>query len=157
MKQPTDIAALVEAATDWYSSLDALPADGPAFALADAISAYLLALPGPEYHRLVVARGTPHAARSRRCPVCGDGPCRLGNPDPMPVFVIKGKDRLAPAAIEAYRTLCEDHGLTHQATQVDVAHDEVAGWQERNPDLVKLPDHDHVPARGTPDGPGEHS
>lgn len=67
--------------------------------------------------------------------------------DPMPVFVIKGKDLLAPDAIAMYRQLCLANGLTRQAAEVDRAYAEVEGWQARNPDAVWMPDHTHVPAK----------
>ena len=66
--------------------------------------------------------------------------------DPMPVFVIKGKDALAVAAINAYQRLCERRELHWQADEVGKAAREIELWQERHPDLVKLPDHAHVPA-----------
>lgn len=66
--------------------------------------------------------------------------------DPMPVFVIKGKDQLALPAVHAYRQLCLDHGLVDQAVQVTRAYAELNGWQRRHPDRVALPDHEHVPA-----------
>jgi hypothetical protein len=65
--------------------------------------------------------------------------------DPMPVFTIKAKDDLAPAAIRAYRLLCGERGLLEQAAEVDKALDEITAWRARNPDLTKLPDHPHVP------------
>ena len=65
--------------------------------------------------------------------------------DPMPVFVLKGKDLLAPDAIAAYQNACAARGLDEQARQVWLALGEIAGWQSRNPGLVKLPDHPHVP------------
>ena len=67
--------------------------------------------------------------------------------DPMPVFPLKGKDALAPGTVDYYRRECNRHGLHEQAAQVELAFREMAAWQRRNPDLVKLPDHDHVPAR----------
>ena len=67
----------------------------------------------------------------------------------MPVFVIKGKDRLALEAIRAYRALCEAHGLTDQAREVGKAHREMREWQRRNPAAMQLPDHPHVPATRT--------
>jgi hypothetical protein len=66
--------------------------------------------------------------------------------DPMPVFVIKAKDGLAPRAVNAYLDLCEDGGLGAQAAQVALALDEIVEWRCRHPDLVKTPDHKHVPA-----------
>lgn len=65
--------------------------------------------------------------------------------DPMPVFTIKGKDALAPGVIEAYRRECDRRGLHDQAMQVRLAWREVVEWQQRNPDRVKLPDHQHMP------------
>lgn len=77
--------------------------------------------------------------------------------DPMPVFVIKGKDKLALAAIRAYRALCEEHGLTEQAQEVGKAHREMRGWQRRNAASMQIPNHPHVPVTSTthqsfPDG-----
>lgn len=65
--------------------------------------------------------------------------------DPMPVFTIKAKDRLALEAIRAYRRLCVEHGLTAQAREVGQAMHEMRSWQERNPDRLQLPDHAHIP------------
>lgn len=67
--------------------------------------------------------------------------------DPMPAFVIKGKDQLAPHAVLAYARLCHQAGLNDQAEQVMDAEQEITDWQERHPELVKEPDHQHVPAR----------
>ncbi len=67
--------------------------------------------------------------------------------DPMPVVVIKGKDRLAPGAVAAYGDLCAAEHLVHQSGQVDAALAEIRAWQRRHPDLVKTPDHEHVPVR----------
>lgn len=66
--------------------------------------------------------------------------------DPMPVFVLKGKDALAPGVVDYYRRECVRHGLAEQAEQVELAFREMAAWQQRNPDKVKLPDHKHVAA-----------
>jgi hypothetical protein len=68
------------------------------------------------------------------------------DPDPMPVFVIKGKDKLALEAIRAYRRLCEHYGLRTQAREVGKAHREMREWQQRNRAAMQLPDHPHVPA-----------
>lgn len=67
-------------------------------------------------------------------------------PDPMPVFAIKGKDRLANEIVWRYRDACEFHGLYDQAEQVRLAHAEILGWQARHRDDVHFPDHRHVPA-----------
>lgn len=64
----------------------------------------------------------------------------------MPVFVIKAKDLLAPEAVKAYRDLCIAYGLRDQAAEVDKAIEEIIAWQESSVDVVKLPDHVHVPA-----------
>ncbi len=71
-----------------------------------------------------------------------------GELDLMPVFVIKGKDRLAPAAVAAYRDLCAAAGLSGQADQVQHAVTEIIGWQARHPRKVQTPDHAHVPVGG---------
>lgn len=65
--------------------------------------------------------------------------------DSEPRFVIRGQDALALVAIERYRVECEVRGLFGQRDQVQRAKQEIAGWQRRNPDRVKLPDHVHVP------------
>lgn len=83
----------------------------------------------------------------------GEHPDSQGRHDPMPVFVIKGKDQLAGKTIDWYRTYCEDEGLTEQAAQVADAAAEIRAWQARHPGLVKLPDHRHVAAADTPAGP----
>jgi hypothetical protein len=63
----------------------------------------------------------------------------------MPVFVIKAKDQLAVLAVEAYEDLCIEAGLHDQAAEVRKAKTEIELWQEANPQLVKQPDHTHVP------------
>ncbi len=72
--------------------------------------------------------------------------------DLEPVFVIRGKDQLAPATIDAYRQFCVDHGLAGQVIEVTRAYVEIRGWQRRHPGRVKLPDHKHVPVGGDEDG-----
>jgi len=67
--------------------------------------------------------------------------------DPMPVFTIKAQDRLALHALIAYREACFDAGIRSQALEVIKAIAEIASWQDRNLDKMKLPDHNHVPAR----------
>ncbi len=65
--------------------------------------------------------------------------------DPMPVFVIKAKDEFASSSVDWYRRLCEARGLDEQAAQVRLAAADMDGWRERNPRLIQLPDHRHVP------------
>lgn len=72
--------------------------------------------------------------------------------DPMPVFVIKGKDSLAPAAVMAYADLCVSAGLEDQASEVESAFLEITEWQRLHPEAVKTPDHKHVPVRPVRDG-----
>lgn len=72
----------------------------------------------------------------------------VDDPDPEPRFVIHGKDKLAFAAVRAYQVLCYESGLGAQADQVWFALREIEEWQQHHPDLVKLPDHQHVPAAG---------
>jgi hypothetical protein len=69
--------------------------------------------------------------------------------DPMPVFVIKGKDALASHAVSAYALLCNSHGQIMQAREVDRAVLEIQDWQFRNRDHVKMPNHEHVPVTGS--------
>jgi hypothetical protein len=69
--------------------------------------------------------------------------------EPMPVFVIKAKDRLAAAAVEGYQRMCENAGLTEQASEVAKAVQEIRTWQQRHPERLQFPDHPHVPAGGT--------
>ena len=71
--------------------------------------------------------------------------------DPMPVFVLKGTDQLTPETIAFYRRRCNVHGLVEQAAEVTRALDEMEAWQDRNRDLVHMPDHPHVPVTGSPD------
>ena len=66
--------------------------------------------------------------------------------DPMPVFIIKAKDNLAPGVIAQYVRACVDQGLHNQARSVIDSLEEVNAWRERNPGLCKWPDHAHVPA-----------
>jgi hypothetical protein len=70
--------------------------------------------------------------------------------DPMPVFVIKGKDRLAPDAVAAYSDLCLAGELDEQWAEVQAALAEIICWQRRHPGLVETPDHKHVPAGPSP-------
>jgi hypothetical protein len=71
--------------------------------------------------------------------------------DPMPVFTIKAKDQLAPAAILAYYDLCVVNGLARsQGTEVSKALRETRLWQARHRDEVQMPDHPHVPVTGQP-------
>lgn len=73
----------------------------------------------------------------------------MGNDqDPMPVFVIKAKDKLALRTLAAYQDFCTELGLDEQANEVGKASDEMVDWRSRNPDQVKLPDHMHVPVDG---------
>lgn len=76
------------------------------------------------------------------------GGCRCNVIGNMPVFVIKAKDILAGEAISAYRELCLCEGLHEQAAQVRLALDEIIEWQRHHEDLLEVPDHKHVPARG---------
>jgi len=64
----------------------------------------------------------------------------------MPVFTIQAKHRLAVRAVRAYRDFCLDAGLTAQAAQVQRAIDEMREWRHQNKELIKDPDHEHVPA-----------
>jgi hypothetical protein len=73
---------------------------------------------------------------------------RKADPDPVPVFPIKGTDSLAIMAIDHYRMLCLRYGATEQAAEVVKAMAEIREWQARNSLRVRLPDHKHVPVNG---------
>lgn len=66
--------------------------------------------------------------------------------DPMPVFTLKAKDKLALLAVQHYELLCRERGLDDQADEVVKAIDEMAEWRHRHRSLVRLSDHPHVPA-----------
>lgn len=70
--------------------------------------------------------------------------------DPMPVFVVRGKDNLAVAMVNHYLDLCIRHGLTAQAGEVAPAVEEIRRWRQRNRDKVQWPDHQHVPVTPPP-------
>lgn len=103
------------------------------------------------FRRAFLLAGGPIGAEDDAIRAGLEAAARTGVPagDPMPVFVIKAKDRLAVAAVSAYRRLCEGEDLHDQARQVRLAAAEISAWRERNPELVKLPGHPHVPAAGT--------
>jgi hypothetical protein len=87
----------------------------------------------------------PEYARALEIMIFANGG-RYVDPDPMPVFVIKGKDRLAPEAVAAYGDLCACADLLDQASEVEAALAEINDWQRRHPDMVETPDHQHIPA-----------
>jgi len=64
---------------------------------------------------------------------------KLGHDEP--VFVIRAKDKSAPAAIRAYANVAREAGADD--SHVRAARAVAAGfeeWQHRNPALVKCPD-----------------
>lgn len=65
--------------------------------------------------------------------------------DKMPVFTILAKDKLALRTLAAYHLFCIEVGLMDQAIEVALAMREMHLWKEANPDLMKMPDHKHVP------------
>ncbi len=65
--------------------------------------------------------------------------------DLEPNFRIRAQDALSIATLAAYRRLCLDNQLWHNAAEVQKAIDEFVAWQGRNQHRVKLPDHKHVP------------
>lgn len=79
----------------------------------------------------------------------------LGDPDPMPVFVLKAKDHLTPDVVQAYADLARRYGqhqdlgrMVTQANRAELALTEIHGWRNRHEDECAFPDHPHVPARG---------
>jgi hypothetical protein len=65
---------------------------------------------------------------------------------PMPVFILKAKDNLAPKAVAHYAILCRAAGLSDQAEEVRKALAEMVAWRDEHRELCKWPDHEHVPA-----------
>ena len=63
----------------------------------------------------------------------------------MPVFILKGKDKLALSTINYYLNKCISARLTEQAKEVAKAYMEMRNWQDDNPEEMKLPDHKHIP------------
>jgi len=55
-----------------------------------------------------------------------------GIADDEPVFVLRSKDRLAPAAIEHWAQLAEDNGAPQRAEQARAWAEEMRHWQGRN-------------------------
>ena len=73
---------------------------------------------------------------------------------PPPEFVLKAADALAPGAIKVYMYEALRRGLHEHAAQVELALREMVAWQNRHPELVRLPFHTHVPARPAPPSGG---
>ena len=58
-----------------------------------------------------------------------------------PVFLIRAKDRTAPAALRAYAAFAEDLGASHRLTgAVQRWAEEMERWQEAHPTETKVPD-----------------
>lgn len=66
--------------------------------------------------------------------------------DKMPTFQLLAKDDLSPQTLSAYADLCQEAGLEDQAAEVVKALAEFVEWRDRNPDVLKMPDHRHVSA-----------
>jgi hypothetical protein len=64
----------------------------------------------------------------------------------MPEFTIKAKDEFAISTLIAYREECINFRLEDQAKEVQLAIEEMIDWRSDNPELVKYPDHKHIPA-----------
>ena len=58
-----------------------------------------------------------------------------------PVFVLCGRDKLAPSVIREWAAQAAKHGAPHSktATAIVIA-DNMERWQEEHPELVKVPD-----------------
>jgi hypothetical protein len=70
----------------------------------------------------------------------GEGGVPLNESD-EPVFLIRAQDAAAVPAIRCYLECEGDVGAAQETLQaVETAADEVAGWQGRNADRVKVPD-----------------
>jgi hypothetical protein len=66
--------------------------------------------------------------------------------DVEPEFVIKARDAFAVNRIEAGIEILIANGLREQASEERKAADEMRAWQQRHPEKVHDPDHEHVPA-----------
>lgn len=73
----------------------------------------------------------------------------LGIPDDEPIFIIRGKDKLAPVIIDLYDLIYMSTAKIGGVEQQDAldfsdgvreVYDEVYAYQRLNPDLVKVPD-----------------
>jgi hypothetical protein len=73
---------------------------------------------------------------------------------PEPRFTIKAKDDLALLAVDAYRALCVEEGLTEQAAEVVKAYGEIVEWRLWHRDLCHPPDHEHKPVWKAPSSGG---
>lgn len=59
----------------------------------------------------------------------------------IPVFVFTAKDKLSTGAILDYKSQCMDAGCGDDfIDEIAERVEEFAIWQEKNPELVKLPD-----------------
>jgi hypothetical protein len=55
-------------------------------------------------------------------------------------FLIRGQDRFAPAAIEAYAELVRDSVPIDALSEVRNLADQIRWWQGEHPEFVKTPD-----------------
>lgn len=83
--------------------------------------------------------------------------CGHAGPDgeKEPRFTIKAKDDLALRAVDAYRALCVEEGLTEQAAEVVKAYGEILEWRLWHRDLCHPPDHEHKPVWKAPSSGGD--
>ncbi len=63
--------------------------------------------------------------------------------DDEPVFIIRGKDKIAVTIIREYMKECARLGLMAQADEVEKAMQEMMGWQTSNRDSLVWPAHVH--------------
>lgn len=64
-----------------------------------------------------------------------------GIPADEPVFIIRGKDKAAPDAVEEYGLIAVEHGASREfGDSVSSRANEIRVWQKNNPSLVKFPD-----------------
>lgn len=62
-------------------------------------------------------------------------------PEDEPLFIVRGKDRLAPALIEKYANLAEDYGASEEfVNEIWSLYWEMKDWQHAHPDRIKVPD-----------------
>ena len=62
-------------------------------------------------------------------------------PDDEPVFIIRGKDALAPSTMRAWISMAEKNGVDEDKIRRVTEHlNDVLHFQAKNPDKVKIPD-----------------
>jgi len=62
-------------------------------------------------------------------------------PGDEPVIVLRGRDRLVPELVKAYRDMCAAAGSPQRHLElIDASAAEIGSWQASNQDKVRTPD-----------------